>query len=88
MLPKCLLGNLGFTCMRPQQQPKYQLLLEGKARLTLDVFRDFGGAFIVTLLLIYLVFVAFYRSIFMSVIIKSAHVKAIVVMISFSKLSK
>ena len=38
----------------------YQLLWDGEMRLTLDVFRDLGAAFIIALILIYLLMVAYY----------------------------
>jgi multidrug efflux pump subunit AcrB len=40
----------------------YSLRWDGEMRLTLDVFRDLGAAFIVALMLIYLVLVGYYRS--------------------------
>jgi multidrug efflux pump subunit AcrB len=41
-------------------------------RLTLDVFRDLGAAFIVALLLIYLLLVGYYRSFFMPLVVMGA----------------
>lgn len=40
----------------------YALRWDGEMRLTLDVFRDLGGAFAVAIILIYLVLVGYYRS--------------------------
>jgi len=40
----------------------YSLRWDGEMRLTLDVFRDLGAAFLVALVLIYLVLVGYYRS--------------------------
>ncbi len=40
----------------------YSLRWDGEMRLTLDVFRDLGAAFMVALVLIYLVLVGYYRS--------------------------
>ena len=40
----------------------YALRWDGEMRLTLDVFRDLGGAFGVAIILIYLVLVGYYRS--------------------------
>jgi multidrug efflux pump subunit AcrB len=55
-------GNLGFAPSQPQNITGYQLHWLGEMRLTLDVFRDLGAAFIVALLLIYLLLVGYYRS--------------------------
>jgi multidrug efflux pump subunit AcrB len=55
-------GNLGFTPAEPDNITHYQLHWLGEMRLTLDVFRDLGAAFIVALLLIYLLLVGYYRS--------------------------
>jgi len=40
----------------------YSLRWDGEMRLTLDVFRDLGAAFMVAIVLIYLVLVGYYRS--------------------------
>jgi len=53
-------GNMRFTDAQPDNTFSYQLLWGGEMRLTLDVFRDLGSAFIVGLLLIYLLLVAYY----------------------------
>ncbi|MBN4077122.1 efflux RND transporter permease subunit [Mariprofundus ferrooxydans] len=53
-------GGMRFTKTTPQDTYGYHLLWDGEMRLTLDVFRDLGAAFIVALLLIYLLMVAYY----------------------------
>jgi multidrug efflux pump subunit AcrB len=69
---KLEVGNLGFTDAQPDQIGKVQLFWLGEMRLTLDVFRDLGTAFIVALLLIYLLLVAYYRSFIMPFIVMGA----------------
>lgn len=53
-------GGMRFTDTAPQDTFAYHMLWDGEMRLTLDVFRDLGAAFIVALLLIYLLMVAYY----------------------------
>ena len=53
-------GGMRFTNTQPDDTYHYQLLWDGEMRLTLDVFRDLGAAFIVALVLIYLLMVAYY----------------------------
>ncbi len=53
-------GGMRFTETEPEDTFGYHLLWDGEMRLTLDVFRDLGAAFIVALLLIYLLMVAYY----------------------------
>jgi len=53
-------GGMRFTDTTPQDTYGYQMLWDGEMRLTLDVFRDLGAAFIVALVLIYLLMVAYY----------------------------
>ncbi|MDQ6969702.1 MAG: efflux RND transporter permease subunit [Mariprofundus sp.] len=53
-------GGMRFTKTTPQDTFGYHMLWDGEMRLTLDVFRDLGAAFIVALLLIYLLMVAYY----------------------------
>jgi multidrug efflux pump subunit AcrB len=65
-------GNLGFTPSQPDDIGHYSLFWLGEMRLTLDVFRDLGMAFIVALLLIYLLLVGYYRSFFMPVVVMGA----------------
>ncbi|HUI21866.1 MAG TPA: efflux RND transporter permease subunit [Methylocella sp.] len=65
-------GNYGFTPAQPDDVGYYNLFWLGEMRLTLDVFRDLGVAFIVALLLIYLLLVGYYRSFFMPVVVMGA----------------
>lgn len=65
-------GNLGFINAQPKDVMSYTLLWGGEMRLTLDVFRDMGSAFIVALIFIYLVLVGYYRSFMMPVIVMGA----------------
>ncbi len=65
-------GNLGFTPAQPNDITHYQILWGGDMRLTLDVFRDLGAAFIVALVFIYLMLVAYYQSFMMPVIVMGA----------------
>jgi len=53
-------GGMHFTDTSPEDTFGYHMLWNGEMRLTLDVFRDLGAAFIVALLLIYLLMVAYY----------------------------
>jgi len=53
-------GGMRFTKTTPQDTYGYHMLWNGEMRLTLDVFRDLGAAFIVALVLIYLLMVAYY----------------------------
>jgi multidrug efflux pump subunit AcrB len=55
-------GNLGFVQASPKDVVDNTLLWGGEMRLTLDVFRDLGSAFIVAIILIYLVLVGYYKS--------------------------
>lgn len=65
-------ANLGFVEAQPKDVMEYTLLWGGEMRLTLDVFRDMGSAFIVALIFIYLVLVGYYRSFMMPVIVMGA----------------
>lgn len=65
-------ANLGFTDVQPKDLEQYQLLWGGDMRLTLDVFRDLGAAFIVALIFIYLLLVAYYQSFMLPVIVMGA----------------
>ncbi|MGE5624041.1 MAG: efflux RND transporter permease subunit [Bacillota bacterium] len=65
-------GNLGFTAATPDDVSRYQLSWDGEMRLTLDVFRDLGSAFIVALVFIYLLLAAYYQSFFMPLIVMGA----------------
>ena len=62
-------GNLGFVPAQPRDVSHYSLFWLGEMRLTLNVFRDLGSAFIVALLSIYLLLVGYYRSFFMPVLV-------------------
>lgn len=53
-------GGMRFTDTAPENTFGYHMLWDGEMRLTLDVFRDLGAAFIVALVLIYLLMVAYY----------------------------
>ena len=53
-------GGMRFTDTAPENTFGYHLLWDGEMRLTLDVFRDLGAAFIIALVLIYLLMVAYY----------------------------
>ncbi|MGC8706029.1 MAG: efflux RND transporter permease subunit [Desulfurella sp.] len=66
---KLTTANLGLNQSQPHDISHYQILWGGEMRLTLDVFRDLGGAFIVALLFIYLILVAYYKSFMMPFII-------------------
>ncbi len=65
-------GGLGFTRPTPDPTFDYQLLWDGEMRLTLDVFRDLGAAFMVAIVLIYLLLVAYYRSFALPVVVMGA----------------
>ncbi|MCE5393687.1 MAG: efflux RND transporter permease subunit [Acidithiobacillus sp.] len=65
-------GNLGFLPVQPHDISHYQILWGGDMRLTLDVFRDLGAAFIVALVFIYLMLVAYYQSFVMPIIVMGA----------------
>ncbi|MFN2381956.1 MAG: efflux RND transporter permease subunit [Guyparkeria sp.] len=65
-------GNLGFVDTQPDDLSGYEVLWGGDMRLTLDVFRDLGAAFIVALVFIYLLLVAYYHSFMLPVIVMGA----------------
>ncbi len=65
-------GNLGFVQAEPRDIVDYTLLWGGEMRLTLDVFRDLGSAFIVAIILIYLMLVAYYKSFMLPLIVMGA----------------
>ncbi|MBN2646303.1 MAG: efflux RND transporter permease subunit [Thiotrichales bacterium] len=65
-------ANLGFVQAEPKDVMDYTLLWGGEMRLTLDVFRDMGSAFIVALIFIYLILVGYYKSFMMPVIVMGA----------------
>lgn len=65
-------GNMGFVAAEPKDVVDYTLLWGGEMRLTLDVFRDLGSAFIVALVLIYLMLTAYYKSFMLPLIVMGA----------------
>ncbi|MBI5936966.1 MAG: efflux RND transporter permease subunit [Betaproteobacteria bacterium] len=65
-------GNLGFVEAQPRDVKDYSLLWGGEMRLTLDVFRDLGSAFLVALVLIYLLLTAYYKSFMLPLIVMGA----------------
>ena len=65
-------GNLGFTQATADDVTDAHLLWGGEMRLTLDVFRDLGSAFIVALVFIYLLLVGYYKSFVMPMIVMGA----------------
>lgn len=65
-------SNLGFVEAHPDDVMDYNLLWGGEMRLTLDVFRDMGSAFIVAIILIYFVLVGYYRSFMIPAIVMGA----------------
>ncbi len=65
-------ANLGFVEAHPDDVMDYNLLWGGEMRLTLDVFRDMGSAFIVAIILIYFVLVGYYRSFMIPAIVMGA----------------
>jgi len=62
-------AGLRFTDAVPDDTFGYQLLWDGEMRLTLDVFRDLGAAFIVGLVLIYLLMVAYYGQFILPILV-------------------
>jgi len=65
-------NNLGFSEAQPNDITHYQFSWLGEMRLTLDVFRDLGTAFIVALILIYLLLTGAYQSFVIPLIIMGA----------------
>ncbi|MEJ2479680.1 MAG: efflux RND transporter permease subunit [Acidihalobacter sp.] len=65
-------ANLGFVNAQPNDVTNNQVLWGGDMRLTLDVFRDLGAAFIVALVFIYLLLVAYYQSFMLPLIVMGA----------------
>ncbi len=65
-------ANLGFISATPNDITENQVLWGGDMRLTLDVFRDLGAAFIVALVFIYLLLVAYYQSFMLPMIVMGA----------------
>ena len=65
-------GNLGLFSAQPEDMSRYQVFWGGDMRLTLNVFRDLGTAFIVALVFIYLLLVAYYQSFALPIIVMGA----------------
>ena len=59
---KLITGGMGFIPTIADATFDYHLLWDGEMRLTLDVFRDLGAAFIVGIILIYILLVAYYSN--------------------------
>ncbi len=62
-------GGMRFTKTTPDDTFGYHMLWDGEMRLTLDVFRDLGAAFIVALVLIYLLMVAYYGEFMLPILV-------------------
>ena len=62
-------GGMRFARTTPDSTFNYHLLWDGEMRLTLDVFRDLGAAFIIALALIYLLLVAYYGGFMLPLIV-------------------
>jgi multidrug efflux pump subunit AcrB len=65
-------ANLGFIEAQASDVMDNTLLWGGEMRLTLDVFRDMGSAFMVALVFIYLILVGYYKSFMLPVIVMGA----------------
>jgi multidrug efflux pump subunit AcrB len=65
-------ANLNFIEAEAKDVTENTILWGGEMRLTLDVFRDMGSAFIVALVLIYLILVGYYKSFMLPVIVMGA----------------
>jgi multidrug efflux pump subunit AcrB len=65
-------ANLSFVEAQAKDVMDNTLLWGGEMRLTLDVFRDMGSAFIVALVFIYLILVGYYKSFMLPVIVMGA----------------
>lgn len=66
------MGNLGLKKDAPETIDGYQLLWGGEMRMTLDVYRDMGGALGGALLIVYFLLVAYYRSFMIPLIAMSS----------------
>ncbi|MDX8396961.1 MAG: efflux RND transporter permease subunit [Mariprofundaceae bacterium] len=62
-------GGMHFGATMPDDTFAYHMLWDGEMRLTLDVFRDLGAAFIVGLILIYLLMVAYYGELILPMLV-------------------
>ena len=58
-----------LTLVDKQTKEKYLLSFDGEMKVTLDTFRDLGGAFIAALILIFLLLVVYYKSFALSGIV-------------------
>jgi multidrug efflux pump subunit AcrB len=65
-------SNLGFVESHPNDTTEYNLLWGGEMRLTLDVFRDMGSAFMVAIVFIYFLLVGYYKSFRLPLIVMGA----------------
>ncbi|MDX8377795.1 MAG: efflux RND transporter permease subunit [Mariprofundales bacterium] len=65
-------AGLGFLRVEPKDQQQYQVLWDGEMRLTLDVFRDLGAAFMVAILLIYILLVGYYGNFLTPMVVMAA----------------
>ncbi len=65
-------GNLGAFASQPDDISRYQVFWGGDMRLTLDVFRDLGLAFLMALIFIYLLLVGYYQSFIIPMIVMGA----------------
>ncbi|HQR96538.1 MAG TPA: efflux RND transporter permease subunit, partial [Thiotrichales bacterium] len=65
-------ANLNFVEAEAKDVTENTILWGGEMRLTLDVFRDMGSAFIVALVFIYLILVGYYKSFMLPVIVMGA----------------
>ncbi len=65
-------SNLGFVESHPDDVTDYNLLWGGEMRLTLDVFRDMGSAFMVAIVFIYFLLVGYYKSFRLPLIVMGA----------------
>ena len=69
---KLTTANMAVQSVRPNSLDGYTLLWQGELRLMLDAFRDMGLAMLLTLVVIYLLLVGYYRSFKMPVLVMSA----------------
>ncbi len=65
-------SNLGFSHSIPKDAAQYQIRWGGDMRLTLDVFRDLGIAFIFAIVFIYFILVGYYKSFVIPIIVMGA----------------
>ncbi len=62
-------SNLGLFRSQPKDISTYQIRWGGDMRLTLDVFRDLGFAFMAALIFIYFLLVGYYKSFLLPIIV-------------------